>query len=1484
MRIYEDPGVATIIGDPDRAADAEGSFGRDHTTVTNSPDAPAAYWSITNQAAGTYRIAITWDGDAGLYANAVAQAVIYDAQGYVTWSGALRTANQKVDPFDFWLDDQGVRRGWLDLGATAPVPQGGRIDVGLIGQAGTPLRVDALMIQRVVETSYSYDGNGNLLSATAPLTTDGVTRTTTYQYDELGRRIKTTLPDPDGATGAGGPGGSNLQSPVVDYFYDGYGNVVKTIERRGTATDRTSVMSYDKRNRLILETESFGTTDVVSTKYEYDDASNLKRLLEAFGSIDEVVTQFGYDNLNRLKERIDDAGSVGSPNARTAVGYRSTYKYDSVGNLIRSESITTDPTATQYSAIAVTVYAFDDVNRLVQTVGDFGEDAHHVNATTQYAYDAAGNVLHITDPTGSVTAYGYDRLNRLTSTTRPASTGVTAGPTESFGYDMLGNVVRRTNAEDESTYSIYDARGRQIASIDDLGFETRYRYDAVGNLLEVVDPQPNSTVYAYDALNRVKTDVILNDQAVPLQRSYIYSDAGTLDRSIDRNGRVIKYGYDILDRLISEQWFADATDPTADTTLAWTYDKLDRVRTSGQREATNGALVYEEAFDYDNLGRILKQENFNSVDRANPRVRQLYQYDIINPGDAASLVRVKYTQAKEDSVGGAFTADAIATYSFDRLGRMVKIDDQAMSSNVGTNTTAIVGKSIAFAYDAAGRMTATQRSASFFRLDTSFAYDGMGRLTSVAHTRANQSAAFIQYGLEYDNASRVTSRRTVVDPAVAAFGVTTASRIESYAYDDVGQLTSRDLNAAAGVEDSFVYDGNGNRTSANGVGSTTGKNNRVTNDGAFTYEYDKEGNLKKRTRISDGYVTEYEWDHRNRLIDVKERVAAAGAVVKQISYNYNADDMRVGKVLRVDQGSGLTLVDAETYVYDGGQLAMTLDRGLVAGQPDTTGHVQNRYLNGPGVDELLVDEYFGGRGNPGVGTYNLRWAATDQQGSVRDLLDQSNSVVEHRDFDAYGNVTAIRNQSGALELTNGSPNLAALDSAFGFVGRELDVDSGLHYNRARWYDAKLGKFISADPIGFAGGDANLYRYAGNDPINSSDPTGLWETNSHAYSGFNSLNLNSSPSSGFSFNTSELGGVGFGLDELASNIAAQNSQRTQDTRSMLLSALTSRLGQSASPGSESSSRRPPLLSTLLTQGNGGQAAANREAVDFTFLGRSYVWPNHPDASWNPLKGVFASAANQIAGKVGGFLIGVNTPIDAASGLDLAAAAGKGTAQGVANSINGVQDAVIGIGNIPSAVTNAGLYFAGSNSRAPYIPSPDWSEGLITQESTHDTSKFLGGHGLVTLGTLGLSQLGAPGQAANLGHVTSKAGATGIAADGAIVSNTGKAVFALSNPSSSAATNWLRTLGAKVGAAVQLPASASKLFGPIPAVGPISTWTRLAGGYIAPFSSVSLVGANPVSASLASFAKPYLVDMALATGIQFFSQTYSGTINPGLYSDQ
>ena len=147
------------------------------------------------------------------------------------------------------------------------------------------------------------------------------------------------------------------------------------------------------------------------------------------------------------------------------------------------------------------------------------------------------------------------------------------------------------------------------------------------------------------------------------------------------------------------------------------------------------------------------------------------------------------------------------------------------------------------------------------------------------------------------------------------------------------------------------------------------------------------------------------------------------------------------------------------------------------------------------MDLVLADEQLpnGGIGLTSVSTTtgNVLWPLFDQLGSVRDVVDSNGVIRQHLVFDSFGNRLSETdyNTSGAV-IPSSDP--AAVDELFGYTGREWDSDVKLQYNRVRWYDPAQGRWLSQDPIGFAAGDVNWYRYVGNQPTVYRDPSGeLW---------------------------------------------------------------------------------------------------------------------------------------------------------------------------------------------------------------------------------------------------------------------------------------------------------------------------------------------------------------------------------------------------------
>ncbi|MEZ6112123.1 MAG: RHS repeat-associated core domain-containing protein [Pirellulaceae bacterium] len=229
--------------------------------------------------------------------------------------------------------------------------------------------------------------------------------------------------------------------------------------------------------------------------------------------------------------------------------------------------------------------------------------------------------------------------------------------------------------------------------------------------------------------------------------------------------------------------------------------------------------------------------------------------------------------------------------------------------------------------------------------------------------------------------------------------------------------------------------------------------------------YDGEGNVVERKDRASNDTRELVYDHRNRLTRITER-SAEGVIALDVRYTYDALDRRIAKTVDDDgEGSG---VERTTYfVYDGVQVLLEfedVDGSGTVQQPELT----RRYLYGPEIDQVLAQEL--------VQAGETQWLLADHLGSIRDVVDDGGQLVNHIQYDSFGNVL--------------SQSDSANSSRFLYTGREFDSESELYYYRARYYDANIGRFISEDPLGFGGGHINVFSYVGNLPVLYTDPLGL----------------------------------------------------------------------------------------------------------------------------------------------------------------------------------------------------------------------------------------------------------------------------------------------------------------------------------------------------------------------------------------------------------
>ena len=602
---------------------------------------------------------------------------------------------------------------------------------------------------------------------------------------------------------------------------------------------------------------------------------------------------------------------------------------------------------------------------------------------------------------------------------------------------------------------------------DEEGNVHEQTFDKHGNLVELTDPAGNTTKMTYDGRGLLLTVV----EPTGVERSYEYDDAGNCIEKIDALGRVTEYVYNDANQLTHEKWFENDQAQTPLHEITFTYED-GRLKTVGDAEV-------DYTFNYDEAGR-------------------LYYWNVAHGTTPVDVQFVQFYESTTDRreqvwVSTAGIPDYRNVYAYDTQDRITRIEQ----SSLGFNDVA--DKRVDFEYNALGQFASITRYAdltdTYLVAQTQYTYDDRGRLTDLEH--AQGATPLAGYAWQYDDAGRI-ARFTISDA--------TTSHDYDYTYDKTNQLTGVALDDTA-IE-AYEYDANGNRTDStvNGVTSayTTQSDNQLetvtVGTETFTYTYDAEGNTTARfidegngdLGTGDTEITEYTWDHRNRLTHVVDSAIYGGDTTQEVEYSYDYLNRLVGRTIDPDGTAGGDPATTEYFVYDTtssvlapldprvgafpSALTPAEDYGQIVLRIDATGAPTHRYLWGPGVDQIIADEEV----DTGAAE-DIVWTLTDHQNNVRDHARYDTAtglttIEEHIDYDAFGKPL--------------SPS--GVDVVLGSTGRLYDEATGLRDHDQRWYDVATARWLSQDPIAFAAGDANLYRYCGNDPVNAVDPTGLMD--------------------------------------------------------------------------------------------------------------------------------------------------------------------------------------------------------------------------------------------------------------------------------------------------------------------------------------------------------------------------------------------------------
>ncbi|WP_217333072.1 RHS repeat-associated core domain-containing protein [Rhodanobacter sp. C05] len=763
---------------------------------------------------------------------------------------------------------------------------------------------------------------------------------------------------------------------------------------------------------------------------------------------------FSYDSSNRIKNAVDNTGrtigyTYNSAGSLATVTYpdQTTEQYTYTGNLMQTMQ-------DRRGNVWVT-NQYDTNNRVIkQTLADgtYYQFAYGTNATT--VTDPNGHQEYVTfDPVShypSADTYAYGTSLAQTTTYVRESSGLidsvtdALGRTTTYSYDPLGNVTQLTRLAGTSSavsYNFtYTPNYSQPATVTDpLGHTTTLSYGSNGCLNQITDALSHSITVQCNAVGQPTTitDALSHTTTLTYQ-------GYDLQSATDALSRTTTFEVDALGRRIAAQ------DPMGNVTLAQ-YDVDDRVT------QVTDALNQTTQLSYDGNGNRLSVTLPSTAvirDTYDTRNRPLTQTDALNQiqswtydgmGDVLTHTdrKQQVTMFSYDALNRATLvsyADGSGTQaSYDAGNRLTQLLDTATGSlswgydGLNRMTSAVTPQAtISYGYDAAGRRTSMTPAAQAI---VNYVYDNANRLTSLT-----QGSEEVQFG--YDAANRRTSL-VLPNNISMAYGYDVANQLTGITYLSPANATMGTLvygydldghkNSKTG---SFATDIPPTPTSQNGIFDL---NNRQTSYNGGTLSYDANGNL-----TYDGTNT-YVWNARNQL----SQITVGGTV--QASYTYDALGRRTAKAI-----GGTTPTQ---YLYDGANAVQ-----------ETLGSAVNPILTGLGIDERFARNDVTGR------TYFL----TDALGSTIGLTDPTGAIQQEYSYDPYGNATQTNNSAG---FTN----------PYQYTGREAD-GPGLYYYRARYYSPELGRFISEDPMGFAGGQLNFYAYVGDDPLMYRDPYGLWVIN------------------------------------------------------------------------------------------------------------------------------------------------------------------------------------------------------------------------------------------------------------------------------------------------------------------------------------------------------------------------------------------------------
>ena len=877
-------------------------------------------------------------------------------------------------------------------------------------------------------------GGGWTTTDTEP---DGDERKATY--DAAGHLLSETVGDPD----------APAELATTTYDYGTLGRLQRVTTPEGVQTH----YRYDDDGNRTAEVRGPNPTDPAHTTTSiYDLRGRLTEVLGPVGDTDANGTptrshlRYGYDGADRMTVKVDGDGAAAA---------RTWYRYDPAGRLrfaiidVDADDAPSDPASPDPTlrdpGDDVTEYRYTAAGRLNAEIRppqgaahfDWVDGDQTAKLTTRYEYDDAGRVDAIIDPAGLRRETLLDGDGRTTGTKL-------AGSYVRHNLDAAGRVV------DTFTPSPTGA-GEAVES---------WRYDDRGLLTSHAEPHaptltsPPTSTYTYQPDGRLATvrhpnQALIGDRA---EARYVWDGRGNRRKRIQwtnndptSTGTYVQvteeWRYDRDDRLI-------ATITPSSATTSTTYD------TYGRPDTTTFPSGRAETTTWWNSGPQRRQ---TSTQPGHPTIVTESFYDgrsrltrSTGPDDQVNLTWSAVHGPNQENVVPT-TGDPLSTsYRYDLAGRT-------------TRTTHPGGASTDHVYDRLGRIATislTEPGGTPAPIAT-YTWDDDGHLTNES-LGATGSAGNRTWVYPTNHADRPASYRQLLAGAQTTVPLTwthsgrlatetSAAGTTTYGYDPAGQLTSA---TGAGRSDAWTYNSRGSALTSTLTGTATNY-----------HWYDTDG--RRTTTTDGGRIINYGYDP-----DGKRTSATESNVLLPTNRTWTYDSR--GQLTRTTTTTAYLLTTTTGRRYDSqGRLSSTTDTNAT----------------GPLIWDQQGDAVTSGSAT--TPTLHIHGPA----GLVATRTPGAQPAYHSRD--AHRSVLS----GGTTTYTPyGQPQgLTPPTSLFGYRS-ELTVAGEVHL-RARTYDPNTALFLTTDPLDGVDGTPTLgnpYHYTDNDPVNSSDPTGLRPTDNNLW--------------------------------------------------------------------------------------------------------------------------------------------------------------------------------------------------------------------------------------------------------------------------------------------------------------------------------------------------------------------------------------------------